>query len=169
MKFNKNNNICYFTFISNRIINAFYKKFLLKKVLNIVYRFSKSNYKIVFLGIDKRYNGFLKFLKLKTHHIFIPTYFWLNGILSNKLIVKHSCFKKQFNCLIDLKLKHDFNLIVMFNKFKYRNEIVKSNLLSITFYKNSKNYSFSYNISNNIQNSIFFVLIYLIFKKVDRY
>lgn len=159
------NNICYFKFIRNRIVNVVYKNFLLKKVLNIVYKFSKNNYKILFLGIDKQYVGFLKFLKLKTYHIFIPTYFWLNGLLSNKLIIKHSCLKKQFNNLIDLKLKHDLNLIIMFNKFKHKKEIIKSNLLSITFCNNVMNYSFSYNISNSLQNSIFFLLIYLVFKK----
>lgn len=124
-------------------------------MLNIIYKFSKNNYKILFLGVDKQYIGFLTFLKLKTSHTFIPTCLWLNGILSNRLIIKHSSLKKQFKCLIDLKLKHNFSLILMFNKFKYKNEIVKSNILSMTFLKNSINYSFSYNISNSIQNSIF--------------
>lgn len=160
-------NICCFKFIRNRIVNIVYKNFLLKKVLNIVYKFSKNNYKILFLGIDKQYIGFLRFLKLKTNHIFIPTFFWLNGILSNRLIIKNLYFKKQFNCLIDLKLKHDLNLIIMFNKFKHRNEIVKSSILSIIFSKNSINYSFGYNLSSNIQNSIFLLLIYLVFKKFN--
>lgn len=160
-------NICCFKFNRARIVNIVYKNFLLKKVLNIVYKFSNNHYKILFLGIDKQYAGFLKFLKLKTQHIFIPTFFWLNGVLSNKLIIKNLYFKKQFNCLIDLKLKHDLNLIIMLNKFKHRNEIFKSNLLSITFCNNSITYSNFYNVSSNIQNSIFLLLIYLVFKKFN--
>lgn len=156
-------NIFNINFLINKIIITRNKVFVLKKITNIVYKLNNINKKILFLGINKKYYGLLKFIKLKTKHCFIIDYFWLNGLLSNILVVKYSNILSKLNYIINLKLRYNFNLILILNNFKIKKEIIKSNILTILF--NQSNKFFNYNTCNKIKNYLFLVLIYLIIKK----
>lgn len=167
---NFNNKLYKFKFIKNRITNINYHVFSIKKVLKIIYKISLHTKRILFLGICRKYSGFLNFLKLKTNHSFIPNNFWLNGLLSNLAIFKHIYLKKKLKFLFNLKLKHDFNLIVLFNRFKFENEVIKSSLLYIMINNNFIKNLVNLNRSDfKSRNFIFYSLIYFILKKSYNY
>ena len=103
--------------IKNKIYNKNYLN--IKKNLKIIYKFHTKNKKILFLGINKKINFFVKLLKKNPNHTYITNNIWLNGILSNSAVFKHLCLLKKknlFTFLFNFK-SQKYNLIVIFNEF----------------------------------------------------
>lgn len=159
------NKIYYFNILKFKF-NSQYA--ILKKIITIIYKFSLNDKKILFLGITKKHFGFLHYLKLKTHHNYIPNNFWLNGLFTNSLVYKNIFLIKRLKFLLNLKLNQNFNLIIMFRKVKVKKEIINFNLLSIVFCTTLTNKFFSFKISNKIHDSLFLLLVYSILNKFQK-
>ena len=155
IKFKKNKNI------------SIYNNTIMKKILIIIYKFNILNKKILFLNLSKKQLYFLKILKFKTNHKFMPINFWLNGLLSNFLITKYLSFTNKFKFLFNLNLKIDFSLIIIFNQLKFKRELLKSNLLTLLLYQNFNinNIIFGIMVPVKTQKLIFYLLIYILLKK----
>lgn len=68
----------------------------LNKLSNIIYKYTITKRKILFLGFP---NSFKQILK-NTKHIVIPEYISLNGILSNQLTLKKLIKPKKFDLIL---------------------------------------------------------------------
>lgn len=138
-----------------------HRMFILKKILNILYR-SNVNYKrILFIGIDKKYYGVLSYIKLKTNHCFVKNHFWLNGLLSNKTVVNYLHLLSSSVCFKNLSFKSSFSLFIVLNKLITKTEVIKSSLVTVISDGHLVSKYFSYNINGKIDNHLLVLLIYL--------
>ena len=142
--------------MKNKIFTIKEKSIILKIFLKLIYKFHITYKKILFLTKDTNYFHLFSFIKRNTKHLYLANDFWINGFLSNFSVFKHMYLYKKF--LFNLKSKNDIHLIINLNKFFYKNEIIKSKILSIFLYKNNLN------ILDKIQINLFFLLIYEVLK-----
>lgn len=105
------------------IKNLFVVETDIKKKLLIIFKYHKNNKKIMFVGMSNE--NFEK----KSNHLFLPSYYWVNGLLSNKTVafkyIKTRLISSASNNLknyVSLKIKPD--LIVLFNT-DYEEIIIK--------------------------------------------
>merc|ERR1712024_102201 len=56
----------------------------LKKIFSVIFEYHKNRKLIIFLGIPKKIKNKYKRTFSKTKHIFLPEYYWVNGLLTNK-------------------------------------------------------------------------------------
>jgi Ribosomal protein S2 len=156
--------ICRFQFTITKIIHTYNKIYILNKIVQIILKLNSNSKKILLLGIDKKYRGFISYIQVKTNHCFITTHHWINGLLSNMFTTQYLRIFNKLIFFINLKLKYNFSLIIVFNKFIDKNEILTSNILSITL--NHQSISSNYKICNKIKTYLFIQLIYnLLIKK----
>ena len=137
------NKVFYIKLMKNKIFTIKEKNIILKIFLKLIYKFHIT-YKKILLII------FIYF------HLYLANDFWINGFLSNFSVFKHIYLYKKF--LFNLKSKNDIYSIINLNNFFYKNEIIKSKILSIFLFKNNLN-----NL-DKIQINLFFLLIYEVLK-----
>lgn len=155
--------------ISGKNINLKEIELNLKQLMQIIYKYSFYNKKILFIGIP--FSVKKKFKKLLKHsnHIYLPDSVWLNSLLLNK----KSCFKylknqkeksefnpnkkkknlKTFELLYQLKKKID--LLIIFNPHLNNqplNEGYLTRIPIITINNHLLN-KVTYNLSGNFQFS----------------
>lgn len=141
--------------------NQFYLKqkvLILKIILKLVYKFHILNKKILFI---LNANIFYLFLKKIKKHIFLINNFWVNGFFSNFKLFRYFSFYKKFS--FNCSLKNNLHLIINLDNF-FKNEIIKSKILSIFFYKTKIRQLYNLNSFNKIKLNLFFLLIYEIVK-----
>lgn len=156
--------ICNFQFTITKIIHIYNKIYILNKITQIISKLNINNKKILLLGIDKKYYGFINYIQIKTDHCFIITYSWVNGLLSNMFTTQYLNILNKLMFFVNLKLKYHFNLIIVFNKFIYKDEILTSNILCLIL--GDQLINSNYMICNKIKNYLFIQLIYhLLIKK----
>jgi small subunit ribosomal protein S2 len=151
-----------FNFYTNQAIFINSMIFILKKILNILYKLTINNKRVLFIGIPKKYGGILDYIRLRTNHCYINNNFWLNGLLSNKMVINGLNSLNSFVYLRNLSLKLSFSLALVFNKLILKNEIIQSNLLTIISSNHLISKYFSYNINKKSSDYLLILLIYLI-------
>ena len=162
--YNNNFNI---KFINNNIFKTIIINIVYKKIIQIIYKFHSTNKQILFLGINKTVVGLLKLIKAHHKHLFIPNQFWVNGILTNYLIFNTIHLSKRFHKLfIKLKSKYTLSLIIIFKKFSFTKEVIKSNILNININNtiSTKPYLLQFGLPIQIQNKLFYLLLYKLIK-----
>jgi ribosomal protein S2 len=157
--------------------------FNLKKSFLIIYKYHVKNKKIVFVGFPLVYTKKLNNLIKKTNHFFIPSCFWINGILTNK----KNCFQYMYTNPLNIdqktkkflsKMEINGNLMVIFDTLKNNNAlneaykvqipIISANINLIKLdnksdYQIPGNFNF---IDRKIRNNFLLTVLYTTIKKV---
>lgn len=142
-------------------------EFKLKKALKIIYKYHKSNKKILFIGTPLKLNKQLKYLLFKqTKHIIVPETSWVNGSINNKTETGRAL----------LNLKRTPELIVILNKtstLTVLEESYKAKIITISlgtnFIKGKSSYKISGNfkfLQNQLLNNFFYSVLLTMFKKL---
>jgi hypothetical protein len=107
----------------------------LKNFFYIINKFHLCNKKILFIGTCLEESKCLKFLLMKSRHIFLPGSVWKNGAISNSLAITKHLFKRhQFNTSEKQKLDslfnitNNYNLIVILDEKSIDSSILKESL-----------------------------------------
>lgn len=151
----------------------------LKKALLIIFQYHLNNKKILFVGISKTGQEKYRRTFKQTNHLFLPSSYWIKGLLTNKVTV-FKYIKKRINLFTSQKIKRYFllktkpHLIVLLNgetdavkeALKLRIPVIMLN--SSTHRESGVSYQLPSNHKNNIKtNSFFLSLMNSIFKKTS--
>ena len=131
----------------------------LKHALKLIYTFNSNKKVIWFVGFDS-----FKKINLDSNHVFLPTCFWIKGLIGNSKFVKFKRkilnFKKP-DLVIILNDKINNDIIKEFTKLDVPIILFGSRKLSIKLcYTNLINVSLEKNLK-----SFFFFLVYSTLKK----
>jgi ribosomal protein S2 len=134
----------------------------LKKIFSVIFEYHKNKKTIIFLGIPKRIENKYKKTFSKTRHIFLPEYYWINGLLTNKnslfkYIKKRIFLNKKIN-IHNLQqyfsINRKPNLLVNFNVELNKNllkESMKLKIPVINIFNEPNDNKVLYQISSNIK------------------
>lgn len=149
-------------YLNTKVIYLNNRVFILKKIISIIYKLNINSKRILFIGISKKYYGILNYIKLRTNHCFIKGCFWLNGLLSNRMIINCLNLSGKFVYFRTLGLKSSFSLAIVLNNLILKNEVIQSNLLTVTTTNHLISKYFTYNINKKTSGYLLILLIYLI-------
>nr|AVR57508.1 ribosomal protein S2 [Entomoneis sp.] len=121
-------------------------KLKLKMNLKIIFKYFLANKKILFVGIENKFNSFIYKLIKSTSHSYIPNSLWFKGVLTNsKIVFKYLVLSKNLNKFIKFlfNLKSKTNLILMFGeKPSNLNEFLGLKTPIISFFHFNKLYDY---------------------------
>jgi len=95
----------------------------LKKICHIIHKYNVLNKSILFIGIPLKVISQLQQLTQNKTHIFLPTFVWLHGLLSNKKS-KPSGSKLPFKLIS--RIRNKIELVVIFTDTEKREVLQES-------------------------------------------
>lgn len=145
-------------------------KLIIKTNLKLIFKFHTFNKKILFLGVSNKFNRFIYRLIKKTKHFYLPSSFWLNGILTNStIILKYLILSKKYNILLKYISKlFKINLAVIFN-FQVKNlkELFNLQIPVLNFKKSLNKLSHFINLQKNTNFSLFLYFLKILKSKIN--